>query len=94
MAIGIVDITVKVPQGLSASEIILPARIVAVADVIEAMTNHRPYRSELGLERALDEVHSQAGQLYDAEVVRNCVAIFEAGFTFASPSEAGALGDR
>lgn len=81
------------PQGLSASEIILPARIVAVADVIEAMTNHRPYRSELGLERALDEVHSQAGQLYDVEVVKNCVAIFEAGFTFASPGQVGAFGD-
>jgi HD domain/GAF domain len=82
------------PQGLSASEIILPARIVAVADVIEAMTNHRPYRSELGLERALDEVNSKAGQLYDAEVVKNCMAIFDAGFTFASPGEPSAYGDR
>ncbi len=82
------------PHGLKASEIILPARIVAVADVIEAMTNHRPYRSELGLERALDEVHSKAGQLYDAEVVKNCVSIFEAGFSFASPAQMGAFGDQ
>ena len=81
------------PQGLAASEIILPARIVAVADVIEAMTNHRPYRSELGLERALDEVHSRAGELYDTDVVKNCVAIFEAGFSFASPRPLGTLGD-
>jgi hypothetical protein len=70
------------PQALQGSDIILPARIVAVADVIEAMTNHRPYRSELGLEKALEEVTSHAGQLYDADVVHHCLATFEAGFAF------------
>lgn len=71
------------PNGLTGNEIILPARIVAVADVIEAMMNHRPYRPEVGLEKALHEVTSRAGELYDADVVRSCLAVFDAGFLFA-----------
>ncbi len=74
------------PLGLTGSEIILPARIVAVADAVEAMTSHRPYRELRSIEAALDEVHQMAGDLYDAEVVRHCIGIFEAGFSFASPS--------
>ena len=71
------------PNALVGEDIILPARIVAVADVVEAMSNHRPYRPAVGLEQALDQVASNAGTLYDAEVVRHCLAIFEDGFEFA-----------
>lgn len=70
------------PYGLTADEIIVPARIIAVADVVEAMTQHRPYRPARGLEAALDEVRSGAGTLFDAEVVKACLALFEAGFRF------------
>ena len=70
------------PHALGGDDIILPARIVAVADVVEAMSNHRPYRPALGLEQALDQVASNAGTLYDAEVVRHCLRAFEDGFEF------------
>ena len=75
------------PSGLSGNEIILPARIIAVADVIEAMMNHRPYRPALGLDKALAEVRAGAGTLFDPDVVKACLALFEAGFTF-EPSSA------
>lgn len=74
------------PNGLAGDEIILPARIVAVADVVEAMTQHRPYRPGLGIERALAEVKLGAGTLFDADVVASCIEVFEAGFTFESGS--------
>ncbi len=72
------------PDGLVGSAISLPARIIAVADVIEAMTHHRPYRAGLGLEGALDEVRNGAGRLYDTEVVEACLAVFAAGYVLAS----------
>ena len=72
------------PNGLLGSEIILPARIIAVADVVEAMTQHRPYRPGLGIDKALAEVSEGAGTRFDADVVKACVAVFEAGFTFKS----------
>ena len=78
------------PNGLPGSEIILPARIIAVADVVEAMTQHRPYRPGLGIDVALAEVTSGAGTLFDAEVVRSCLAVFEAGFTFGNSSSSRA----
>jgi HD-GYP domain-containing protein (c-di-GMP phosphodiesterase class II) len=67
---------------LRAEHIILPARIVAVADVVEAMAHHRPYRPALGIDAALSEVKENAGVLFDADVVEACRAEFEAGFTF------------
>lgn len=70
------------PSGLVAGEIILPARILAVADVVEAMSQHRPYRPALGIDLALAEVSAGAGTLYDSEVVDACHAEFDAGFTF------------
>lgn len=71
------------PQGLAGSEIILQARILAVADVVEAMASHRPYRPGLGIEEALKEVTQNKGILYDPEVVDACVRLFtEKGFTF------------
>lgn len=75
------------PNGLVGGEIILPARIIAVADVVEAMTQHRPYRPGLGIDIALAEVTAGAGTLFDADVVESCLAVFEAGFSFVtSPS--------
>lgn len=64
------------PQGLRGEEILLEARIMAVADVVESMASHRPYRPALGIEAALREVESQAGKLYDADVVGACLRLF------------------
>jgi len=64
------------PNGLSGSDIILEARILAVADVVEAMTSHRPYRPALGLRRALEEVSAKKGTLYDPRAVNACLALF------------------
>jgi HD-GYP domain-containing protein (c-di-GMP phosphodiesterase class II) len=61
------------PQGLSGEDILLEARILAVADVVEAMSSHRPYRPALGLERATAEIRQQSGILYDADVVDACL---------------------
>ena len=57
------------PFGLSGEDILLEARILAVADVVEAMSSHRPYRPSLGIEHALDELSQNRGSLYDAMVV-------------------------
>ncbi len=65
------------PQGLAGEDILLEARILAVTDVVEAMASHRPYRPALGVERALDEIGSNGGVLYDADVVNVCVRLFE-----------------
>lgn len=56
------------PQGLCDDDILLEARILAVADVVEAMSSHRPYRPALGLEKALEEIFSKKGILYDPRV--------------------------
>ena len=56
------------PQGLCDDDILLEARILAVADVVEAMTSHRPYRPALGVENALEEIVSKKGVLYDPRV--------------------------
>ena len=68
------------PNGLTGEMISLPARIMAVADVVEAMTQHRPYRPARPLDEALDEIRRGAGKLYDADVVGACVAVFDGGF--------------
>ena len=71
------------PAGLTAPDILLEARILAVADVMEAMASHRPYRPALGIEEALDEITKNKGILYDPEVVAACVKLFtEKGFKF------------
>jgi putative nucleotidyltransferase with HDIG domain len=75
------------PRGLPGSDIILPARIIAVADVVEAMTQHRPYRPALGIDKAIAEVSAGAGTLFDPEVVEACLAVFELGFTFQPGDE-------
>jgi putative nucleotidyltransferase with HDIG domain len=60
------------PQGLKNDEILLEARIICVADVVEAMSSHRPYRPALGLKEALNEIDQNKGILYDEEVVCAC----------------------
>jgi len=70
------------PQGLKGDEILMEARIMAVADVIEAMASHRPYRPTLGIDAALDEIVRYRGVLYDPEVVDACLRLFhEKGYT-------------
>ena len=64
------------PQGLTSPDIILEARILAVADVVEAMASHRPYRPALGIELALKEISKNRGVLYDPEVVDACLKLF------------------
>jgi HD-GYP domain-containing protein (c-di-GMP phosphodiesterase class II) len=61
------------PAGLTAEDIIIEARTLAVADVVEAMASHRPYRPTLGREMALDEISKNKGILYDPDVVDACV---------------------
>jgi PAS domain S-box-containing protein/putative nucleotidyltransferase with HDIG domain len=65
------------PQGLKGEEICLEARIVAVADVVEAMGSHRPYRPALGIDVALDEIKANRGKFYDPAVVDACLVAFE-----------------
>ena len=64
------------PQGLSGEEIILEARILSVADVVEAMASHRPYRAPRGIDEALEEISRNRGVLYDPEVVDACLKLF------------------
>jgi putative nucleotidyltransferase with HDIG domain len=64
------------PQGLSGDEIMLEAQILAVADVVEAMASHRPYRPAPGVGSALEEILHNRDTLYDHEVVDACVRVF------------------
>jgi putative nucleotidyltransferase with HDIG domain len=64
------------PSGLRGDAILLEARILAVADVVEAMSSHRPYRPTLGMDRALKEISDYRGVRYDADVVDACLRLF------------------
>jgi HD-GYP domain-containing protein (c-di-GMP phosphodiesterase class II) len=82
------------PQGLKGEEILLEARILGVADVMEAMCSHRPYRAARGLAETLDELSKGKGTLYDAAVVETCLKLygqdlpdFEAASAGATPLE-------
>lgn len=71
------------PQGLRGDQILTESRILAVADVVEAMASHRPYRPALGVSRALEEITNGSGTLYDERVVVACTELFEVqGFAF------------
>jgi len=71
------------PQGLKGEQILLEARIISVADVVEAMSSHRPYRPGLGIDVALEEIEKNKGILYDEQVVDMCIKLFrEKGFEF------------
>ncbi len=63
------------PMGLSGDEILLESRILAVADVVEAMATHRPYRPALGIQLAMEEISKNKGTLYDKDVVKACVKL-------------------
>ena len=71
------------PQGLKNGQILLEARIISVADVIEAIASHRPYRPGFGIDVALEEIEKNKGVFYDAGVVEACLKLFrEKRFTF------------
>ena len=71
------------PQALKGVDILLESRIIALADVVEAMASHRPYRPALGIDRALEEISRNKGGLYDPEVEDVCIRIFrQKGFRF------------
>jgi len=64
------------PNGLLAEETLLESRILAVADVVESMASHRPYRPSQGIDDALKEIEDNKGTLYDTGVVEACLRIF------------------
>jgi len=71
------------PKGISGNEIMLEARILAVADVVEAMKHRRPYRAALGINLAMEEISKNRGKFYDPQVVDACLKLFkEKIFTF------------
>jgi HD-GYP domain-containing protein (c-di-GMP phosphodiesterase class II) len=74
------------PQGLSGEGILKEARIVGVADVVETMSSHRPYRPSMGVDKALEEISANKGILYDPEAVDACLTLIEEKhFEFACP---------
>lgn len=73
------------PQGLKGEQILLESRIIGVADVVEAMASHRPYRAALGIDMALKEIERGRDSVYDAAVVDACVRVFsEKRFVFSA----------
>jgi HD-GYP domain-containing protein (c-di-GMP phosphodiesterase class II) len=78
------------PLGIKGDDILMEARIIAVADVVEAMVSERPYRAALTLEAALTEIEAGKGNLYDAKVAEACIRLFrESRFGFDT-AETGA----
>jgi len=72
------------PRGLRGEEIMIEARILMVADVVEAISSHRPYRPALGVDQALREIETGRGRTYDPAVVDACLRLFrEKGFKFS-----------
>ena len=72
------------PNHLKGEAILIEARILAVADVVDAMLSHRPYRPSLGIDVALAEIEAGKSRLYDPTVVDACVALFrQKGFSFS-----------
>lgn len=72
------------PNGLRGEAICLAARIVAVADVVEAMAHHRPYRAGLGIDVAIAEIASNAGTLFDPQVVAATCRLFDDGYVWST----------
>ncbi|MBW2630646.1 MAG: HD domain-containing protein [Deltaproteobacteria bacterium] len=68
------------PRGLKGDEIMFQAKVIAVADVVEAMSSHRPYRAALGIKEALAELTEKRGISYDPDAVDACLELFEKGF--------------
>ena len=73
------------PRGLKGDEILLAAKIIAVADTVEAMSSHRPYRAALGIDKALAEIEQGRGRIYDSTVADACTKLFrEKRFAFST----------
>lgn len=70
------------PLGLKGDEIAYEAKIIAVADVVEAITSHRPYRPALGIDLGLDEIRRRRGTSYAPEIVDSCLEVFRDGFVW------------
>ncbi|MFC1843383.1 HD domain-containing phosphohydrolase [Thermodesulfobacteriota bacterium] len=71
------------PQGLSSEQILIEAKIICVADVVEAMASHRPYRPARGVDIALEHIQEESGNLYDSQAVNICLQLFSVkGFQF------------
>ena len=69
------------PHGLTGDNILLESRIISVADVVESMASHRPYRPSMGIEAALEEIEKNKGTFYDDAVADACLRLFrEKGF--------------
>jgi putative nucleotidyltransferase with HDIG domain len=71
------------PGGLKGEEIVFEARVLAVADAVEAMASHRPYRPSLGLKKSLAEINLKRGVWYEAAAVDACLRLFEKGFRWS-----------
>jgi len=71
------------PNGLKGEEILLEARIIAIADVVESMASYRPYRSALGIQPAINEIQMHRGTLYDAKAVDACLEVLQSGVELA-----------
>jgi putative two-component system response regulator len=81
------------PRGLSDQEILLEAKILAVADVVEAMAFHRPYRAALGIDKALTEIMKGKGRSYEPKAVNACLDVFKRNhYRFESDSESPGKG--
>ncbi|MCJ7806432.1 MAG: HD domain-containing protein [Clostridia bacterium] len=68
------------PQGLKGDEIMIEARILSVADIVEAMSSHCPYRPALGIEKALEQIRLDRETLFDPDVVDTCLGLFKRGY--------------
>jgi PAS domain S-box-containing protein/putative nucleotidyltransferase with HDIG domain len=78
------------PLGISGEDILMESRIIAVADSVEAMASHRPYRPALGIEKALEMILNEKGKSYDSQIVDACVALFKnRDFQFPQDNQEG-----
>jgi putative nucleotidyltransferase with HDIG domain len=83
------------PSGLAGDDIIMEARILAVADVVDAMASHRPYRPALGIKKALEEIAENKGVLYDSRAADACLRLFaEKRFEFDQHTKVGTSLDK
>jgi HD-GYP domain-containing protein (c-di-GMP phosphodiesterase class II) len=73
------------PNGLTGDKLLMESRILAVADVVESMASHRPYRPALGIDAALEEIARGKGVLYDPDAADACLKLFrEKGYALVS----------
>ena len=80
------------PEGLTGDNLIVTSKILAVADVVEAMLSDRPHRRAHNVEDAMKEISSNSGKLFDSDVVKICEELFESGFSFGAGEEENSAG--